>query len=392
VRWFAICVVVWAVELIFGNTDAMVNFAAMSKKKETSALVTDWRSRWQYPLVPLSWMYGFVVSVRNLLFELKLFRSVRFDVPIIVVGNLTVGGTGKTPHTEYLIRLCNNHTIAVLSRGYNRKSKGFMLADENSTPAVLGDEPFQMSRKFPRVHCAVDADRRNGIRRLLKLFPKLELIVLDDAYQHRYVSPKLSVLLVDFNRPVFDDRMLPAGNLRESMSGLKRADVIVVTKTPHDVKPIDKNIFAQNLHVFPYQKVFFSTYAYGNLIPVLDAAMPTIEKQAFELEGYEIVLLTGIASTQSLVEYLTRFAKKLVQLPFPDHHWFGKRDLEQALEAMRYFEGNKRMIVTTEKDAVKITEIQNLPNELRRYLYYLPIEVEFLDNQEDFDQIVRNTI
>jgi tetraacyldisaccharide 4'-kinase len=138
--------------------------------------------------------------------------------------------------------------------------------------------------------------------------------------------------------------------------------------------------------------VFFSTYAYGNLIPVLDAAMPTIEKQAFELEGYEIVLLTGIASTQSLVEYLTRFAKKLVQLPFPDHHWFGKRDLEQALEAMRYFEGNKRMIVTTEKDAVKITEIQNLPNELRRYLYYLPIEVEFLDNQEDFDQIVRNTI
>ena len=214
-------------------------------------------NKWLYPF---SFLYGIGVNLRNQLFDLNILRSQSFDVPVICIGNITVGGTGKTPHTEYLIKLLQKEfQVAVLSRGYKRKSKGFVLATPDTPMEQIGDEPFQMKQKHPQVHVAVDADRRRGIARLCEpgITPEVEVVLLDDAYQHRYVKPGINILLVDYHRMIGEDALLPAGRLREPERGKNRANIVIVTKCPHDIKPMDYRIISKHMDLYPYQKLLY---------------------------------------------------------------------------------------------------------------------------------------
>ena len=209
--------------------------------------------------VPLSFVYGAVVTVRHKLFDLKILRSEEFDIPVVCVGNLTVGGTGKTPVTEFLIeRLSENHRVAVLSRGYRRKTKGFVLSSPTSSVKSIGDEPKQMKIKYPEVPMAVCEKRAEGIRRLRGLHPEIEVVILDDAFQHRYIEPWVNILLMDYNNPVYRDRLLPWGTLRDTKNQMDRADFVLVTKCPDDLNPLDMRIVANSLGLFPYQSLYFS--------------------------------------------------------------------------------------------------------------------------------------
>ena len=343
--------------------------------------------RW---LLPFSWIYGGGVWLRNKLFDWKILQSKSFDVPVICIGNLTVGGTGKTPHTEYLIRLLQQVglNVAVLSRGYKRKSKGYILADAHSNATRIGDEPYQMKEKFPQARIAVDADRRHGISQLLELDnPRPDVILLDDAFQHRYVQAGLNILLTDYNRLFTEDSLLPAGRLREPASGKTRAQIIIVTKCPQDIKPIDFNITGKQLSLYPFQQLYFTRIRYGMPVAVFPQAMAD-RPLSKVLSGEEHVLLvTGIASPQPLVEEVKLYAKSLRQFSFSDHHDFNEKDLRLIEKEFSQMEGCQRIIITTEKDAARLKAHPALSEDLKPYIYAIPIEVEILLNQqESFNQ------
>lgn len=334
--------------------------------------------KWLYPV---SWIYGTVVMMRNKLFDWDILKSKSFNIPVICIGNLAVGGTGKTPHTEYLIKLLHNeYHIAVLSRGYKRRTKGFVLANEKSTAHTIGDEPYQMHSKFPDVTIAVDEDRCHGIERLLTLKdPAVDMILLDDAFQHRYVKPGLSVLLTDYHRLFCDDTLLPSGRLRESTNGKNRAQIVIVTKCPQDIKPIDFNIITKRLNLYPYQQLFFSSFRYGDLQPVFgDTAKPLSS-----LSDMNILLVTGIASPAPILARLKDSAKQIDLFAFGDHHNFTHKDMQLIRERFKKLQGENRLIVTTEKDATRLINHPALDAELKAYLYALPIEIEILQNQQD---------
>ena len=222
-------------------------------------------------LTPLSWLYGIGVGIRNQMFELGILKSKAFDVPVISVGNITVGGSGKTPHVEYLIRQLHDKVkVAVLSRGYKRKSRGYVLADKQSTARDIGDESYQILKKFPGIYVAVDKKRCNGIERLTsdEATKDTDVILLDDAYQHRYVKPGINILLVDYHRLIIYDKLMPAGRLREPQSGKARADIVIITKCPADLKPMEFRVLTKALNLYPYQKLFFTTLEYGDLQPL----------------------------------------------------------------------------------------------------------------------------
>ena len=253
--------------------------------------INDW-------LLPLSWLYGVGVGVRNHLFDLGVLPQQEFSIPVIDVGNITVGGSGKTPHVEYLIRLLHDKMkVGVLSRGYKRKSRGYVLADNDTPMRTIGDEPFQMKRKFPDVYVAVDKNRREGIQRLTddEATSDVDVILLDDAYQHRYVKPGINILLVDYHRLIIYDKLLPAGRLREPMKGKNRADIVIVTKCPKDLKPMEFRVLTKALDLFPYQALFFTRIDYDELAPVFPEAvsLPT-------LSSANTLLLTGIASPRQM--------------------------------------------------------------------------------------------
>ena len=221
-------------------------------------------------LLPFSPFYGMVVRIRNLLFDINILRSTRFNIPVISVGNITVGGTGKTPHVEYLVQLLrNDYKLAVLSRGYKRKTNQFILASKSSGITEIGDEPKQIKLKFPGVYVAVDSNRVRGIRTLMQSIHNLDMVILDDAYQHRYVKAGLSILLIDYNRPIFKDMLLPAGNLREPRNNLNRADIIIVTKCPEILTSSQRGDFITRLRPNSKQAIFFTKFAYGSPVPVL---------------------------------------------------------------------------------------------------------------------------
>lgn len=343
--------------------------------------------RW---LLPFSWIYGGGVWLRNKLFDWKILQSKSFDVPVICIGNLTVGGTGKTPHTEYLIRLLQQAglNVAVLSRGYKRKSKGYILADAHSNATQIGDEPYQMKEKFSQARIAVDADRRHGISQLLELDnPRPDVILLDDAFQHRYVQAGLNILLTDYNRLFTEDSLLPAGRLREPASGKTRAQIIIVTKCPQDIKPIDFNITGKQLNLYPFQQLYFTRIRYGMPVAVFPQAVAE-RPLSKVLSGEEHVLLvTGIASPQPLVEEVKLYAKSLRQFSFSDHHDFNEKDLRLIEKEFSQMEGCQRLIITTEKDAARLKAHPALSEDLKPYIYAIPIEVEILLNQqESFNQ------
>lgn len=336
-------------------------------------------------LTPLSWLYGLGVGIRNILFECGLLRSESFNMPVISVGNITVGGTGKTPHTEYLIRLLSpTLQVAVLSRGYKRKSSGFRLADDNTPMREIGDEPYQMKHKYPNIHMAVDKNRRRGIKRLCdsSLQPPTDVVLLDDAYQHRYVTPGISILLMDYHRLIYFDKLLPAGRLREPKSSSQRADMVIVTKCPDYITPMEKHGIARSLGMQPWQRLYFTCFKYGKLTSLTDGT--TIPLEALGSGQYKVILLSGIASPQQLEYDLEKFCQ-FEAIHFADHHNFTDKDLKKVKNKVDAISepGKQTIIITTEKDAVRLRPLPNLP------IYALPIEVQFMDDKtEDFNQYI----
>ena len=338
--------------------------------------INDW-------LRPLAWLYGGLVRFRNFCFDSGLLPQVSFDRPTICIGNITVGGTGKTPHTEMLMKmLMKDRRVAVLSRGYRRKTRGFILANAHSTMQEIGDEPWQMKQKFPDSIVAVDGNRRRGIRRLLQGSETrdLQVILLDDAFQHRYVKPDLNILLTDYHRLMTDDTMLPAGRLREPISGKERANMVVVTKCPHNMKPMEYRVIQEALNLRPYQHLFFSTFRYGPLRHLFGKNAGQAEELTAETH---ILLITGIACPQQMLMDLRRTTRHITPLVFADHHEFSSHDIEKIEKAFTALQGSKRLIVTTEKDAARLLNIENLSPIVRRHVYVIPIEVEILRGQAD---------
>jgi tetraacyldisaccharide 4'-kinase len=335
-------------------------------------------------LYPLSLLYGLIVDIRNWLFDEKIFHSVGFDIPTIVIGNLAVGGTGKTPHAEFVLsHLQEEWKTAFLSRGYKRKTKGFVLADEKASAATIGDEPFQIFRKFPKVIVAVHEKRVEGVKRLLRLFPDLQLIVLDDAFQHRFLLPGFSVLLTDYSNLYPADFFLPAGSLRESKEGSHRANLIVVTKCPENLKPIDKRIIEMELQPLPYQQVFFSTFRYLDPMPIF----PEFASEGWTLSKLRennpaVLLVTAIASSQSMKDFLKNYVSTLKELSFRDHHNFTKKDFQLIEQEWETLPTENKIIIVTEKDAARLYSNNYLPEMLKPKIFALPVEVKFLFDQE----------
>ena len=335
-------------------------------------------NRW---LQPLSWFYGLGVRFRNTLFETGFLKSRSFSIPVISVGNITVGGTGKTPHVEYLIRLLQDHSrVAVLSRGYKRKSHGFQIANESSTARTIGDEPFQMKQKFPKVIVAVDKNRVHGIEALNQKYQDIDVILLDDAFQHRYVKPGINILLVDYHRLIIYDTLLPAGRLREPLTGKNRADMVIITKCPKDLKPMEYRVITKAMDLYPYQQIFFTTLEYGELTPLFKKEAPTVNLD--KLKDHNVLLLTGIASPRQMKEDLTPVVSKLSMLSFPDHHVFSQKDIEQISSEFAKLPSPK-CIVTTEKDAARFIGLEGLSNEIKENIYILPVRITFMLNQEE---------
>ncbi len=340
-------------------------------------------------LTPLSWIYGMITTVRNWMFDNKLLPQESYKIPIVSVGNISVGGTGKTPHTEYIAEmLASSYNTAILSRGYKRKTKGFLIANAQSTPDSVGDEPLQMYHKLGnRVKVAVCESRREGIRELMKAYPNLELILLDDGFQHRYVKPKVSIVLMDYHRPIYEDKLLPLGRLRESAHQINRADMVIVTKCPGGLTPIDYRLVAKKLDLMPFQNLYFSHYNYGGLMPVFPEDSPYMANLGSLTSHDSVLLLTGIANPRYFVRYFRKFACKLKVFHFPDHHNFDRRDLMEIEERFNAMKGERKIIVTTEKDAIRLQYNPYYPNELKKITYYLPIGVSMESALENTDFI-----
>ena len=323
-------------------------------------------------LFPFAVLYGCITGIRNFLYDTGILKSYSFDIPIIAVGNLSVGGTGKTPQIEYLIRLLSDdYKVATLSRGYKRKSEGFILADGSTTAEILGDEPFQFHTKFPIVQIAVDVNRKNGIEQLLSLNNRPEIILLDDAFQHRKVKAGYYIALTSYDELFYNDFILPTGNLRESRSGIRRADIIIVTKCPTDIssdtqKKIRKKI---QRYLKKDKPVFFSYIAYAD-----DLYSETEQINLNNFQFVDKLVVAGIAKPEPFFAYLQ--AVKKSTMVFPDHHSFTEKDIEMILEA-----ANGRKIVTTEKDFVRLKG--KLPID---QLYYLPIKSSFVTSSNEFDK------
>ena len=348
-------------------------------------------------LKPLSWIYGLGVRLRNFGFDIGLLKSRSFHVPVIAVGNITVGGTGKTPHVEYLVRLLKErYNVAVLSRGYKRKTIGYLLADDQTTARDIGDEPYQMKRKFPDISIAVDKKRVRGIQRLTADDAKLDVVLLDDAFQHRYVKPGINILLVDYHRLIIYDKLLPAGRLREPLKGKDRADIVIVTKCPKNLKPMDYRVITRAMDLYPYQNLYFTTLDYDAPVPVFPgeegtAARNLTEEGQNQTERLNVLLLTGIASPRQLEEDLAHVmpTAAVTPLTYPDHHSFRQKDIESINSAFDALP-KPRCIITTEKDAARLLNAEGLTADVRSNLYALPVRISFIqpDQKEAFNKSI----
>ena len=332
-------------------------------------------------LLPLSWLYGLGVKFRNMLFEIGILRSESFDVPVISVGNITVGGTGKTPHVEYLIELLKDKAkVAVLSRGYKRRTRGFVIADDNATAKTIGDEPLQMKRKYgDDITVAVDRKRCHGIRQLTSDEDGIDVILLDDAFQHRYVKPGVNILLVDYHRLIIYDKLLPAGRLREPLSGKDRADIVIVTKCPHDLKPMEYRVITKAMNLFPFQRLYFTCLDYRNITPVFGSGEQSLDSIG---KDCHILLLTGIASPQQMIEDLSPRCPHITPLTFGDHHTFTSSDVARINNEFAALP-HPKMIITTEKDATRLIAVEGLSEEVRGAMFALPVKIRFMLGQEE---------
>ncbi len=302
-------------------------------------------------LFPFALLYGLGVRFRNFLYDIGLFRSREFGIPLVSVGNLTTGGTGKTPHIEYFLDLLlqAGYRPAVLSRGYKRKRSGYQEASDPPDSKVVGDEPAQIKAHFPEVLVAVSKDRGKGIRRIKENHENVDVILLDDAFQHRAVNAGMNVLLTSHNRLYIDDQLLPMGRLREPSSGAKRADLIIVSKCPRDMRPLDRRIIVYKLDPLDHQEVFFSYVEYGEPYPVFSTSSPITFPS-----DHHFIVLTGIEDPEPLHEYLREQECEMEAIEKSDHHAFGQRDLHQVQKAMDRAQEKKPVVLITEKDAARM--------------------------------------
>lgn len=340
----------------------------------------------RYLLWPFTLLYGTAVWLRNRLYDAGFMSSVSFDIPVIAVGNLSVGGTGKTPHIEYLIRLLQyEYKVATMSRGYKRKTRGFLLADTTTNALHIGDEPMQYHLKFPELVVSVAEDRMTGIPSLLLRCPQTEVVLLDDAYQHRSVKAGLNILITDASRPFYQDYILPYGRLREGRAAYQRADIIIVSKCAPDLSAAEAAQIQSAIQPLVHQKVFFSTIQYG-------AAYYFRAQTAADFKGKNVLLITGIARPEPLVAHIEQQAQKVHLLQYPDHHFFTERNFEEIKETVRNWH-NDCVIVTTEKDATRLCLRPALSEAIPVPIIVLPIEVRILlGQQNEFDTSVRQFV
>jgi len=320
------------------------------------------------------------------MYDSGFLQSEEFAFPVICVGNIAVGGTGKTPHCEYLIDLLKkDYKIALLSRGYKRKSKGFLVAGPSSTVDDIGDEPLQISRKFSDIIVTVDRDRVNGVLTILEKYPDINVIILDDAFQHRSITPGFSILLTDYSNLLTRDYMLPFGDLRERKENMRRADMILVTKCPKNLSPIERRLIVKDINKSPYQNLYFTTITYQDPMPVFEGQTQT------PLSGPDcgIVLVTGVANPDPIKDYLDKKYKEVVHLSYPDHYGFTENDINDIISAYNSLNRKNKYMFTTEKDAIRLREFINIAEPLKTASFYVPIGIAFLnEDKNEFDNII----
>ncbi|RYD51745.1 MAG: tetraacyldisaccharide 4'-kinase [Sphingobacteriales bacterium] len=338
-------------------------------------------------LYPLALLYGAIVWLRNRLYNSGFFSSVSFSTPVIVVGNLSVGGTGKTPHVEYLIRLLKDrYQVATMSRGYKRHTQGFLLADENTNALRIGDEPMQYHLAFPDIAVSVAEERMTGIPALLQKRPDIEVVLLDDAFQHRSVKPGFAVLITDFSKPFYEDYILPYGTLRESRKAYRRADLIVVSKCPPGLTEAQATAIRNRIQPEAHQQVVFSTIAYG--VPY-----ELFRNEPVSLQNKNVLLVTGIAKPAPLQAYVDGQASGSHLLAYPDHHYFVTKDLEEIATTLADWQVGEKLMVTTEKDAARLMLHAERLQQEGWQVAVIPIQVQFLFGGESvFDTVILNYV
>ena len=341
-------------------------------------------------LLPFAFLYGLITKVRNLLFDFGVFTSKEYQTKSISVGNITVGGTGKSPHIEYLINLLNeDFKLATLSRGYQRKTKGYLVADQKSTYAEIGDEPMQFHSKFNDITVVVDENRQRGIENIEKDIQP-DIILLDDCYQHRWVKPQLNILLLDYSTIDKKQVMLPSGELREWKSGKKRADLIVITKSPKLHSPIESRRISGLVKPQKTQNIFFSYIDYKAIQPFNYSAKDLLEK-GFELNNFKTLVFAGIAKITPLIDYLKQESREVIVNKFSDHHNFKPVDIVKIVNQFKEIISSKKIVITTEKDAMRLKDQRLFPLLEEIPVFYLPIEIKFHDGPDKettFDQTI----
>lgn len=357
----------------------------------------------RFLLYPFTLIYFFITSVRNMMYDKGILKSTSFNLPIICVGNLSTGGTGKSPVINYLIDIFKSEfSVAALSRGYKRKSKGFVIAEQTSTAREIGDEPLMFFKRHygSKVIVAVDEDRVRGIKKLREIFPKVDVVLLDDAFQHRAVAAGLNILITDYSHLYSDDDLLPVGNLRESAAGAKRAQIVIVSKCPKELSNEEKQSIKATLIKRENQRLFFSYMKYAELVNVLNPLISENELQTSNLKPqppnflkYDALLITGIAKPKPLKEHLSKHFNKITHMVFSDHHDFTTDDLSNARKIFDNIANHKKIIITTEKDWMRIQhgKLKIVFNDLP--VYVQPISFEFNDEDKQyFNQLILNYV
>ena len=334
-------------------------------------------------LYPFSVLYAIVTNLRNLLFDIGIFSSRTFNIPTICIGNLSVGGTGKTPLSSYIISILEGKNIAVLSRGYGRSTTGYREVSLESEAKKVGDEPLLLKQKHPSCLVVVNENRKKGIEKILKSHQEIDVILLDDGFQHRSVKAGLNILITDYNLPYYKDFLLPMGTLRESKKGSERADIVVVSKSPNEINPTEKKGVIQQLGIFITQKCYFSQIQYKNWKCI------TTNEDLLVQEKYSITLVTGIADSSSLLENLTENEHSISHLEYADHHNYTLKDIEDILNKYNQDNSVKKLILTTEKDAVKLRGFKKELGNVN--VYFSPIETIF-EEKENFEKQILNYV
>jgi tetraacyldisaccharide 4'-kinase len=337
----------------------------------------------RYLTLPFALLYGLIIFLRNKFYDWGLSSSLRFTLPMISLGNLSVGGTGKSPHTEYLIDLLKStYKLATLSRGYKRATQGFKLANEQSTALEIGDEPMQFKLKYPEVEVCVAEDRIMAVPSLLQRKPDVEVILLDDAFQHRSIQPSLNILITDANHLYTKDYILPFGRLREFRNGASRADIIIVSKCNENLSLTEKENITKQINPLPNQHIFFSTIQYQSCYELLT-------NETIDIRNAHVLIVSGIANNDSLLAYIRTQTKNLHLLGYRDHHYFTKDDVEEMVEAYNNLQNTKKYLVTTQKDATRLLLHKELFVQANIKIVVLPIKISFLFHQgEQFDSLI----